>query len=284
MEVEQVEVLAEPAVIALLGLLALLEPRVEALLVEERGAVDPLQRLVAVVTAPVRRRRAEQLDHADPARRGPVRTFAEVDPVAVAVQREDLGALADDVLDDLDLELLTLGGEQLDRLLRRDLGALEAQVRRDDRVGLGLDAGELVLRERLAAIEVVVEAVLDRRTDRDLGPREQPLHGIGDDVRRVVADGVERLGCLGREDLELGVPVERARQIHERAVRLREHRGLGEAGADRVPHEVADRRARSGLLLAAVGKGHGNAGVVHHGFYIRRPRRGVTRIRSELLL
>ena len=260
MEVEQIEIFAEPAMIAFLGFLALLEPRVEALLVEERGAVDPLQRLVLRVAAPVRRRRAQELDHADLAGRRAVRAEAKVDPVAVAVERQGLRALADDVVDDLDLELLALLREQVDRLIGRDFGAHERQIRRDDLVRLGFDLRELGFAERRAAIEVVVEAVVDRRADRDLRAGEQALHRIGDDVRRVVADRVERVGRLAGQDLERRVAVERARQIDVGAVRFREDRGLREAGPDRLAHEVGDRRARRRVLLAAIGEGDGDVG------------------------
>jgi len=53
-EGEEVQLLAELAVVALLRLLLLLQPGVEVLLVEEGGAVDALQLRIAVVAAPVR--------------------------------------------------------------------------------------------------------------------------------------------------------------------------------------------------------------------------------------
>jgi hypothetical protein len=47
--------------------------------------------------------------------------------------------------------------------------------------------GQVVGRERLVAGEVVVEAVLDRRADGDLGAGEQLLHRLGQHVGGVVA-------------------------------------------------------------------------------------------------
>ena len=56
-EVEEIELLAEPAVVAALRLLQPLEVRVEILLRVEGRAVDPRQLRVLLVTAPVRARR-----------------------------------------------------------------------------------------------------------------------------------------------------------------------------------------------------------------------------------
>ena len=55
-------------------------------------------------------------------------------------------------------------------------------------------------------LEVVVEAVLDRRADRDLGPRVELQHRLGHHVGGVVADQLERLGVAVGEDLDLGSP------------------------------------------------------------------------------
>jgi len=89
-EVEEVELLAELAMVPLLRFLLLLQPGVQVLLVEERRSVDALQLRIAVVAAPVRPRDVEQLDDTDLARRRGVRPEAEVDPVAVAVERQRL--------------------------------------------------------------------------------------------------------------------------------------------------------------------------------------------------
>ena len=106
----------------------------------------------------------------------------------------------------------------------------------------------------LLAAEVVIEAVLDRRADGHLRAGEQPLHDRRDDVRGVVADELEALGVLRREDRELAVVIERPGEVDLVAVELREQRGLGEARADLRAHEVGDRRAGRGLLLAPSGR------------------------------
>ena len=86
LEVEQVHLAAELAVVALLGLLDLLEIGVELLLLGEGRAVDARQHRVVAVAAPIGAGHLHQLEGvADLAGRGHVRAAAEVEPVALVV-------------------------------------------------------------------------------------------------------------------------------------------------------------------------------------------------------
>ncbi len=242
--------------VALLHLLELREVRVERLLVEERRPVDALEHRVLRVAAPVRAGDVEELHHADAAGRGAVRAEAEVHPVAVPVEREGLRAAGGDVLHDLDLVLLAELLEERERVRHRDLVADERQVPRDLLVGRLLDLLEVLRGERRLAREVVVEAVLDRGADGDLRAGVELLDHAREDVGGVVAGDLQRLRALRRDDLELRVLVERAREVHRDAVELREVGRLREPRADRRPDELVDGRAPGRLLLAAVGEGH----------------------------
>ena len=110
------------------------------------------------------------------------------------------------VLDELDLEGLVRRAEQLESFRARQLLAGNRQVLGDDLGHLLLDAREVGLADRLGKEEVVVEAVLDGRPDGVLGAREQAQNGLRHDVRRGVADDVEPLRRVGRDDCE-GVAV-----------------------------------------------------------------------------
>ena len=81
LHVEEIELRAEPPVVALLRLLEHLEIRVLVFLLRPGGAVDALEHLVAGVAAPVRPRDAHQLDNFLTV--DGVRPAAEVDPVAL---------------------------------------------------------------------------------------------------------------------------------------------------------------------------------------------------------
>ena len=110
LEVEQVHLAAELAVVALLRLLDLLEIGVELLLLGEGGAVDAREHLAVGIAAPIGARDLHQLEGvADLAGRGHVRAAAEVEPVALLVDL-DLLVLRDGV-DQLDLEQLALVAE-----------------------------------------------------------------------------------------------------------------------------------------------------------------------------
>ena len=67
-------------------------------------------------------------------------------------------------------------------------------------------------------VEVVVEAVLDRRPDRHLGPGVELLHRLGHHVGGVVADQLQRLGVAVGEDRDLGSVGERRREVAQLAV------------------------------------------------------------------
>ncbi len=180
-----------------------------------------------------------------------------------------------------DLDLVRLVGEQRQGVVGADLGAGERLVGLDDLAHPGLDRGEVVLAERAPAgqLEVVVEAVLDRRADRVLGAREQLGHGLGHHVRRRVAQDVAALfGPLG-DDGDRRVVGQRALEVELGAVDRRRHGRLGEALADRRRH-VTRRRPGRVLALGTVGEGDRDL-VAHSGPSVRAtlPVRPLSRCR-----
>ena len=129
-EHEQLELLAEFAVIARAGLLHLLEVLVQLLLVRPGRAVDALQHGVALVAAPIRAGDGGQLERAQPAGGGDVRSAAEIEPLALPVNRERL--IAGDSFDDLDLVLFAELLERIDGLLAAPLLAADGKIAFDD--------------------------------------------------------------------------------------------------------------------------------------------------------
>ena len=68
------------------------------------------------------------------------------------------------------------------------------------------ELGQVVGRERLGALEIIIEAVVDRRTDRGFRFGKEILYRVGKNVRRSMAEFIEghyvclgaaRLGSLG---------------------------------------------------------------------------------------
>src|SRR4029450_10413274 len=112
--------------------------------------------------------------------------------------------------------------EELLRIGRGDLLALPRAALLQLALDLRLDLRERVLADRLRELEVVVEAVLDRRPDRDLRPGVETADGLGEQVRRGVARDVERVRVLRvprRQDLDRLPVRERQAQVLDLAVR-----------------------------------------------------------------
>ena len=109
----------------------------ELLLGRERGAVDALQPLVLLVALPVDGRRLEQLDRADLLQVAHVRPAAEVEELAVVVDRDRLAV--GDVLEALDLEALAALAEEPRGLFARHLDALERAPLGEDLAHLRFD-------------------------------------------------------------------------------------------------------------------------------------------------
>ena len=253
LEVEQVHLAAEPAVVALLGFLELLEMSVELLLLGEGGAVDAGQHRVLGIAAPVGARHLLQLEGvADLAGRGHVRAAAEIEPVALAV---DLQVLAGrDGVDQLDLEVLALVLEHALGLVARPDLLGEGFVARDDLAHLLLDHRQVFRRERRVAVEVVEEAVVDHRADGDLRAGPQRLHRLRHHMRGVVADQFQRARVLARQELDLGVLLDRVGEVGDRAVERHRDRALGERGRNALG-DVETGDALGILPTRAVGKG-----------------------------
>jgi hypothetical protein len=164
------------------------------------------------------------------------RATAEVLEGAVAVERDGLDPFAgDQIADQLDLVVLALALEDLDRLGDRHVAALEGLVgldvgahRRLDLLQVGV-ADLHILRE----VKVVVEAVLDRRADRHLGAGVELLHRLGHHVGGVVADQVECFRVAVGEDADLGAVRQGRREVAQLAVDPDRQRCLGQTRTDR---------------------------------------------------
>src|SRR3954447_17608900 len=135
-EVEQVELAPDPAVVAPAGLLHLRKVWRAGGPAEEGGAVDASEHRPGRVAPPVRAGGREQLERLDRLRRLEVRPTAEVLEVVVSVDA-DRSVL--EALGQLQLVQLTLRAKSLD-----DLGAVDAVLPHERHVG-GEDAAHLLL-------------------------------------------------------------------------------------------------------------------------------------------
>ena len=209
-EAEQILLHSELAVVALQGLFELVEVPCERLLAFPGRAVDTLELWALLIATPVRARDALQLEECKLARARHVRADTHVDEfVSVAVGADDpiAGHFACifcicvcrlDTLDDLDFVRLIC--KQFLCFGHRVFRTCEWLVLLDDLLHLFLDDAQVVIGEGLAVrqVEVVVEAVLDGRANRELGAGIQLRHRLGQYVcRRVTQHVPSGVGVVG---------------------------------------------------------------------------------------
>ena len=109
-----------------------------------------------------------------------MRTAAEIGELSLRVEGDrPLGRS-----DELHLVRLAFGFEAATRLVGRHLLARPGAALGELAPDLVLDLRQILLGDRLGEFEVVVEAVLDRRPDRDLDPGVEPPDRFGEQVGR----------------------------------------------------------------------------------------------------
>ena len=275
LEVKQIELAAELAVVALLGFLDLLQIGVELFLLRKRRAVDARQHRIVAVAAPIGARDLHQLERiADLAGRSHMRAAAEIEPVALEVDLDRL--VAGNGVDQFDLEGLALVAEHLLGLLARPDFLGERFVARDDLAHLLFDRGKIFRRERLVAEEVVIEAVLDHGADRDLCARPQRLHGFGEHMRGVMPDQLQRAGIVAVDQLDLRVLRNRIVEIGDHAIQRHRHRALGQRRRDALG-EFEPGDVLGIFALGAIGEGEGDFLLGFGRFQIRKADTGIPR-------
>jgi len=228
--VEEVELAAQVAVIAPLGLRDAVQVGVEVGLLRPCRAIDTLQHLVARITSPVRPGEPRQLEYLEPARRRHVRPAAEIGEAPLAVERDRLAGR--NRSDDLRLVVLADRLEVTHRVIARHDRAHHRLVEAREFGHLVFDRREILGRERPLVGEVVVEPVLDDRADCDLRIGKELLDRIGEQVRRGMAQDLEALRILVGDNRQLDVAIDNVGRIDQLAVDLGRERVPGQAGAD----------------------------------------------------
>ena len=237
--------------IAPLDLLELLQVRVELLLIRPDRPVDPGELRVPFLAAPVRAGDGEQPERADLPGSLDMRAATEIDEVPVLVDRDlavgrrrvVLAVLAAQLLDLLDLVGLMTVAEELDRLGDVHLAVLERQVATDRRAHPFLDLRQILVGQRTRQLEVVVEAVGDRRPETELRVGEEIEHRARHDVRGRMPERVQLVGTVIR--LAVGLRHRRLPAGTKKRLRPRSSSGreaLCSRGSTRVPLVRRSRR------------------------------------------
>ena len=196
---KEAELFAEHAVVAAFGLFDLLQVGFEFVLLEERGAVEPLQLGVVGVPLPVRAGDREELERLDAAGVGNVRSAAEVDELSLPI-KADGRMLGQARVDVFDLEFLMQAVAEIAGLLAVEDKPLEWLGVLDDFFHLVFDAGEIVLAEFMRAVEIVVIAVRERRAEGEVHVWEKSHHRAGHHVGTRMPQHAECFGiAIGQQ-------------------------------------------------------------------------------------
>ncbi len=192
-EGEQIKVLDQAPVIALLDLFPPLQVLAQLLGRLPGRAVDALEHRLVGVAAPIGARRVEQLHslRRDLAGVVHVRASAEIDEIAALVDGKHrlvrlLAVLIRTALQNIrdQLQLVGLIRKDLARLLRANLLVDKIAVFLDHLPHPRFDFPQVLLIQRARQIEVVVETVLNRWANSDFGLRELLQHRGRHHVRR----------------------------------------------------------------------------------------------------
>ena len=115
------------------------------------------------------------------------------------------------------------------------------------------DGDEILGRERPLVRKVVVETVLDHRTDRHLRIGKEFLDRVRKQMGGRMTQQVEAVGVAVGDDGEVRVAVDRERGVDELAVDFARQRGFGKSRADRGG-DLGDRDRRVEVFDGAVGQ------------------------------
>ncbi len=251
LNVEQIERLADLAVVALLRFLQPMQVGFQRFLIGPGGAVDALEHLVARIAAPVRARHLHQLEGFELAGGRHVRAATQIDEIGLSVQRNRL--LARDVGDDLRLVVLAQLAEKGDGFIARHDRTLHRNIPVRQFLHPRLNPLQIFRREGPLEGKVVIKAVFDYRADGDLGARIQLFDRVRQQMRAGMTEDLQAFRTALGDDGEIRVPVDEVRGIHQPVVHLGGQSGFQQSRPD-GGGDIADADRRVERALAAVGK------------------------------
>ena len=229
-DVKQVEFSAQFAMVALFRFFQACQVLLQIVLASPGRAINTLQHLVLAVTTPVSARDLHQFEVLELAGAGHVGATAQVFEVAFTVETHVL--VCRDAGDDFGFVVFAQALEVGDSLVSGQ-NAADHRFVFAGQLGHALFDGDQVFGgERTAIREVVIKAVFDHRTDRDLRLGKQILDRIGKQVGGGVANQLQAFRIFGRHDGQLGIRCHAEAGVDQLAIHLAAQGRLGQASAD----------------------------------------------------
>ena len=159
-----------------------------------------------------------------------MRATAHVHVFFVIVQAH--GLFVRHVLDQAQLVVFAAGLEHFDHFGARSDFLDHVVIFFDQLLHTLFDSGQVVRSERTLEGDVVIEAFIDDRPDHHFGSRIQLFDRVANQVSARVANDLQPLFILWRDDLQRRVAVDDVAGIRQLAIDLAGHGGLGQAGTN----------------------------------------------------
>ena len=170
---EKLKLAPELAVVALFGLLDVVQVLFKLLFSRPHGPVDALQHGVSLAAAPVSPCNRSELEMLALARARDVRACAQVREIAYRVGRN---RIARDAVYKLHLEVLVARAEKLQGFILIPVLAVKLQALLYYLAHAALYLGQVFGRERARKLHIIIKAVLDRRPDAEFNFGENLLN------------------------------------------------------------------------------------------------------------
>src|SRR5579859_174284 len=170
LDAEQVKLLAQHPMVALLGLFDRMQVLLKVFLVEERGAVNALELRIFLVTQPIGPGDAGELESLDPSSGGNVRATAEVYELSIAINSDRIAGPGE-LLNEVDLHEVAFSAEAGQSGLARQKFALKLFVALGDFAHALFDLLQVFRSKGRGTKKIIEEARIGGRAVAQLGLR-----------------------------------------------------------------------------------------------------------------
>src|SRR3990172_593951 len=217
---EKVQLRSQLPMVSLAGLLDPSQVFLQKLATLKGSAIDALQHFVVFIAPPVCARNPRELESSNSTCGRDVGPSAKIDEIPLLI---DAHRPVPNFLQHFHLVIRTLLAEKCLGFLLADLSALDLQVCIDDFLHLLLDCLHVLRGKSHRGIEVVVESVLNRRADGDLGARIEGFYGLSHNVRRAMAEDLAPFRAPRIDGLQGCIFLQQKAQVEQTPVDLCRH-------------------------------------------------------------
>ena len=210
-EHEQAQLFAQFPVIPFFSFFHHVQVRFQVFLAGKSRTIDPLQHLVVFITPPVGTGNAHQFEGFHTAGGRAVRTGAQVGEIALGIGTDH--SIFRQVFDQFHLVGLISSLEFGQSLCPGQFLADQRIVGFDDLVHFFFNGPQIFRREHVVAVQVIVKAFFNGRSDGKFGAGEQVLDSLGHHMGSRMADGMQPFLAVRGDEFHLGIMIQGIHQI-----------------------------------------------------------------------